>query len=57
MVSTYTFSNPKFGASILQIDDIGEVIEHLVNTVAPCLEGVAIAGAKNLFTFKTNCAV
>ena len=49
----YTFSYPKFGASISQIEDIGEVMEDLVDQSEPFLEGVTIVGVKDLFSFKT----
>ena len=48
----HTFSYPKFGASISQIEDIGEVVEDIVDPTEPCMEGVTIAGVKDLFTFK-----
>ena len=36
-----------------QIEDIGEVVEDIVDPTEPCMEDVTIAGVKDLFTFKT----
>ena len=50
---SYTLSFPKIGASITNIDDIGEVMETQEDPSEPFMDGVSIVGVKDVVTFKT----